>query len=312
MNGDDGGINSRSELNRLLSSSKQKYCELRSLFGENPFSDVGDLRGDQRQEALALAYTLLCDMGRVDGLLTDHVLSAAPHEPPSSDFDFYTNNVKPNEGELLRLCGELLDLPGLDIAPQDRPKGSWGILNTFQLGMDLREMDQDPNSPDDDFRAAQSIMGAPFFNPDEWYRNAQELSPIFGEQAEKKIPWSPRERLRELYHSFILGNYLSAIAMARTILEYALIDRARTLGIDPNTTDKLGRPSTKGLGQLVREAASIRPDLEQRMDQILDFGNAIIHPKQKDTAFLFQEQNHKVALRVVNAIREVVLALYAP
>jgi hypothetical protein len=298
-------------LNSLLASAQQAYEELRGLFGSRSLSELKALTEDQRKRAMVLSYNLLRTIERANSLLTEYALDARPHSTPSAALEIFKREIGPREDELRSLFIDLLDLPDLEIdLTAIRAGVSTPIWNIFQTGIDWHARDQDPENPEDDLRAAESIISAAFFNPDDWYRNAQELQPIFGEDAERRVPINVRGRLSELYQSFILANYMAAIALARSIAEYSLVDRASRIGIDPYRTDREGRRRTKRLSVLVDLASAKLPKLASQMEEIVEYGNQILHPERRDKLLLAPSALRAWALRCVNSTRELVLALY--
>jgi len=298
-------------LNSLLASAKQQYQELRSLFIERTFSDFRDLSDATQRRALALSYNLLRIVERVEAILTAYVLDGRPRSAAAAALQFFKAEISPHEDELRTLLLDLLDLPDMEVNPAElRSATSTPIWNIFQTGIDFHAGNQGQERPNDDFRAAESIIASPFFNPDDWYRNARELQPILGEHAEKRIPINVRGRLSELYWSFILANYMAAIALARSILEYSLVDRASRLGIEPYATDRDGKRRTKRISVLVGIASERLPELSVRMEEIVECANQILHPTRNDKLLLAPSALRAQALRCVNSAREIAVALY--
>jgi hypothetical protein len=131
-----------------------------------------------------------------------------------------------------------------------------------------------------------------------------------GKAAEQRIPNNIRIRLKELYRSFILGNHLAAIALARAVLEYALVDRSAKIGINPLSDDPRYPNRTRKLGMLVEDASENRPELKLDMKSIVDAGNKTLHPKKKDNLVLLPDALRGLALTSIKAVRRVVENLY--
>ena len=140
--------------------------------------------------------------------------------------------------------------------------------------------------------------------------NADEIEPILGRAAEQRIPGNIRVRLRELYRSFILGNYLAAIALARAILGYALVNRSANIGINPFSDDPHNPNRVRKLGMLVEAASESRPELRLGMESIVDAGNQTLHPKKKDNLVRLPSALRHLALTSIKAVRGVVENLY--
>ena len=247
----------------------------------------------------------------MEGLLRDATLEATPQSVARGSVRFYRNTLLPRRDALWILYLEFLELPDIEIdlsqvLPAPRTAPVWSILAS---GLDFWNLDPDAFPPED-LEATDRLLHSSFFQPDEWLRNAEELQPLLGESAGMRIPGNVRVRLREAYRSFILGNYLSAIALARAILEYSLVDRSRKLEIDPSAHDPRHPRRIKALSQIVDDASEKRPHLALHMGRILDAGNDTLHPKPKDKLALLPSAVRKLALSSVESIRTVVEDLY--
>jgi hypothetical protein len=133
-----------------------------------------------------------------------------------------------------------------------------------------------------------------------------------GQQIELRLNRSVRIRLRELAHSFILGNYLAATALSRSILEYVLLDRASTLGIDPSAQDPNHPGWMKRLGVLVELFKRAQPALGVDMDAVVEAGNSTMHPKRREAIVLTPFALREKALASIGALRRVIHLLYFP
>jgi hypothetical protein len=171
-------------------------------------------------------------------------------------------------------------------------------------------MDESGEFSEDNLKATERLIYSSFFQPDEWLRNADEIEPVLGDAAEQRIPSNIRIRLKELYRSFILGNYLSTIALARAVLEYALVDRSSSIGINPLSDDPHYPNRTRPLGMLVEDASEKRPELKLDMESIVDAGNKTLHPRKRDKLVLLPGALRDLALTSINSVRGVVVHLY--
>jgi hypothetical protein len=175
-------------------------------------------------------------------------------------------------------------------------------------GLDFWNLDNSGTYTDADLQVVEDLVYSPFFEPDQWLRNAETIGPVLGPRAGIRVPGNVRVRLREVVRSFILGNYLAAIALSRAILEYSLIDRASTVGIDPRDPDQPGR--NKGLSWLVEDASERWPHLRLPMESIVEAGNQTLHPKKGDNLALLPTALRNYALTSVQAARTIVEELY--
>lgn len=119
-----------------------------------------------------------------------------------------------------------------------------------------------------------------------------------------------RLRLREIYRSFVLGNYLAAIALSRAVLEQSLIECSQTIDIEVSTRDPRHPGRTKRLEDLVDAAGERLPHLRVPMESIRENGNKVLHPKRSDDLAPFALALRKVALESLRDIRSEVEELY--
>ncbi len=130
-----------------------------------------------------------------------------------------------------------------------------------------------------DFSGADEVVNSPYFTPDRWRSNARVLQPVTQREQDALIPSDVRRRLEATYASFIFGNWLACISMARAALEYALRTRARTLRMDVKSSKQSGMDA--GLNELIRQVADQGySDLFEPMDSIRKQANAVMHPSK--------------------------------
>jgi len=92
-------------------------------------------------------------------------------------------------------------------------------------------------------------------------------------------------------------------------LEYALIDRSRSWGIEPYDTVN-GQRRSRALWALIDEFETQIPALANRMETIRDHGNNAMHPSKHKDVVRFPEILKKQSLECVDAIRAVIEELY--
>lgn len=150
------------------------------------------------------------------------------------------------------------------------------------------------------------------FDPDEWLDNVGELYPVRTSRNGAEIPIQAKQRLVEIYRSYTFGNWLSVLALARSALEYVILDNLHKFNI--SATHEITRPKSeiklKKLSHLIEEVGEILPELMLPMEEIRDYGNDYIHPKKSKYSkeALFQKKEKaKICLR---HLRQVVEGLY--
>lgn len=299
------------ELNSRLTECQQSYERLGVAGGNLATLNVSEIPQDHRPLIAREFCTLLSAMDEIEHLLRKVRLDGAIQNVAPKPLKIYREKIAPNRKRLVLL---IIDLFNLDIELDSEEfesdaKGSpvWNILAS---GLDFWETDESGRYSEDDLKATDHLLYSPFFRPDEWLRNADLTEPVMGRAAEQRIPSNIRVRLKELYRSFILGNYLSAIALARAVLEYALIDRSTEIGIKSSAEDPRHPTWTRKLGLLVDDAVEKLPHLKSQMESIQDAGDKTLHPKKKDNLVLLPFVLRGLALESINAVREVVEDLY--
>jgi hypothetical protein len=260
----------------------------------------------ERRRFFATAfYDLLRAIDAVAHLLNEVSLDSATQNVAPQPLQLYRDQLAPHRKRLERLLIGLLGFPNVELNPKEfRPVSAGNpVWNMLVSGLDFWEMDESGEFAEDDLKATHRLLYSSFFQPDEWLRNADEIEPVLGEAAEQRIPSNIRIRLKELYRGFILGNHLSAIALARAVLEYALIDRSAKIGINPLSDDPRYPHRTRKLWMLVEDASENRPELKLDMESIVDAGNKTLHPKKKDNLVLLPGTLRDLALTSIRAGR---------
>jgi len=119
-----------------------------------------------------------------------------------------------------------------------------------------------------------------WFNPDAWLANERAISPVIVARDSDKISRHIKERIDEIHQSFVFSNWMSAIALSRCLLEYALIDRK------PLFEKRLGRKidirvnkmRAKPISDLVDIASEAFPELGESMGIVVEYGHEVMHP----------------------------------
>ncbi len=311
-----------SDLNLRLTQCEEEWG---ALFPDNKFrfADLSKIPNDKLRPVARVTADILATTRYVDKLLQEAALDTGHQSIAQKTMAFYRNTLLPNQKAMQTLFDQLVKQPGLfqefetpstdtgeDIVPDKRPKDYKPLWNMLVTGFDYWSMDESGTFCKNEIEAVERLIFSPFFSPDEWLQNSSEIEPVLGGNTGQRVPGQVRLRLKELTHSFILGNYLASVALARAILEYALVDRAAIIGIracgeDPRYPDRTNR-----LGTLIKDASEIRPALKMDMESVWENGNRMLHPKKRDNVIYIPAALREMALESVNAIRHVVEALY--
>jgi len=101
---------------------------------------------------------------------------------------------------------------------------------------------------------------------------------------------------------------LSTIAMSRALLEYAILERSRSLGFDAyETTGDGKRP--KRLARLVYVVAEKFPDAKEDLETVQSYGNEVMHPIKKGNVEVFPAMKDQ-ALDCLSRLRRILTVLY--
>jgi len=300
------------KLNSQLTECEQIYKRLEGVGADLASLDLSKIPQNRLRFFATAFYDLIRAIDSVADLLKKVTLDGAIQNVAPQPLQFYRDQLGPNRKRFARLLIGLLGLPDVELDPKEFRPGSEGspVWNILVSGLDYWEMDKSGVFSEDDLKATHRLIYSSFFRPDEWLENADEIEPILGKAAEQRIPSNIRIRLKELYRSFILGNHLSTIALARAVLEYAIVDQSAKIGINPLSGDPRYPNRTRKLGMLVEDASENRPELKLDMESIVDAGNKTLHPKKKDNLVLLPGALCDLALTSIKAVRKVVENLY--
>lgn len=299
-------------INNQLAECEQIYEKLESVISDPSATDSSSIPHDQRNFVLTTICYLLESVENVEHLLKQAVLGDAIQDIAPRPLQFYREALATKQEDLANLLVELLELPDFDLDETQFRKESIGTpaWNILVSGLDYWSMDDNENYAPEELKATERLVYSSFFQPDEWLRNVDELEPVLGEAAKHKIPSNVRVRIRELYRSFILANYLSSIALARAILEYALVDRAARIGINAYSDEPRYPHRTRKLGALVEDASENIPELAIEMEAVVEAGNRVLHPKKKDRVILLPSHLRTLAKTSIESVRKIVEQLY--
>jgi len=121
-----------------------------------------------------------------------------------------------------------------------------------------------------------------WFNPDAWLANERAISPVIIARDLKKVPKPVKSRIDEIYLSLVFGNWMSAIALSRCLLEYALLDFLP----GKERCDESGKQKAlRYLSSTAAETLSARKrnfdiaEWKANVDRVIKNGNLVMHPE---------------------------------
>ena len=197
------------------------------------------------------------------------------------------------------------------------PSGAGGRLRaTFDEALQQVYNLIDRN-PDQDFRllpeTAYEILDSKLiaFEPDSWLDRAGQLAPIRTERKNALLPVHVRFRLEELFRSYVFGCWLSVFALARALLEYAILDNLYKFQIDRSwPPDREGKRREKKLEHLIDDVGGFLPQLKDSMNKLRTYGNEYLHPKPSKTSKETLFQREKAARDALETVISVTESLY--
>ena len=170
----------------------------------------------------------------------------------------------------------------------------------FSLG-EARDMIADLMSDGEEDRRAKALdqlAQLPNYSPDDWVRRKYLIQGIYLSQTNKVPPYLI-PRIKEAYFSFIYGNFLASIALARAILEMALKDRFPVLKVkDLSFYDILNEKwfQIKGLKD--------DDEMQKMAEFIRTAGNQIMHNPQDKVIRIYNEFATTSVLRNLRSLIE--------
>jgi len=165
----------------------------------------------------------------------------------------------------------------------------------------------------------QKIISKPYFKPDDWVENQEDLFPIIVSRDLKKIPVPILARVQEIYESYIFSNWMAVIALSRSLLEYALVDEQSLVKIENLYVDDEKR-EYRNLWELIADAKKVNPklmtsELAKSMTRIKDLANQrVMHPPRPSGRSLADVRwipaRQKEAKECIGKIFEIITVLY--
>ena len=308
-------------LNLNIALAKQAYDELVGI------RSVADLERDDfgsgpaRERVAELLKKLNLAINAIRRCLAEHV-SESPQPPvltlPAPHRAFY-NDVILRHGKALQAA--YLEITGLSIlaglldAPTDEPRRpvklnaiSWG-LERWRDMLDDDELEERYDRGFD-IEGAQDLVDMPWFQPDRWTQNLKFLDPVLLDRPTHVLRDHVRYRLTEIYRAFAYGLWMAAIALSRSLVDFALRTNAPRLGVATTYVGAGGRTEDKSLKQLDEEVASKVESLARPIETVRETGNRILHPKKHDI-IAHPKVMRSEALDCIRAARSVVETLYS-
>ena len=301
---------------------KQQYTELCSICDPSFVSEIRPIES-QKVRYRELLKNIKNHIDSIESDFRKGILENASvqRDIPRDVLEFYKDKVLPN----LSKIDHAFDLIDPDLADLFRlldgvlvPSGAEGKVRfTFDVAIErMVELVDDNPDLEDSFavRRANDVLESKLieFEPDKWLDNAGELYPIRTARKGANIPVHAKYRIVEIYRSYVLGNWLSVLALSRSVLEYVILDNIHKYKISPiyETTIPRSKQKPKKLSHLIEEIGEKLPEIKDSMEEIRCYGNEYIHPKRTKSSKESLFKRKEKAKDCLRHLRNVVETLY--
>jgi hypothetical protein len=233
---------------------------------------------------------------------------------------FYREHLEPNAKTIRRaylestgvreLLEELNGLPSDRALATSQPVRSaiaWGLERWLEM-LDQDELN-DWASRGFAIETAFESIDIPWFQPDRWLENMALLRPLLLDRPVQSVQDHVRLRLTEVYRAFTFGLWMSAIALCRSLTEFALKQNAPRLGIAITHSLASGVLEEKTFKHLSDDVCRLLPDLCTPLRSVRQAGNRILHPKGRHV-IAFPHVMREEALDCIRATQTAVERLY--
>jgi len=162
------------------------------------------------------------------------------------------------------------------------------------------------------------LLGKGLFRPRDWIMNLKMLEPVSLDQ--QRLNSQARNILRQVYASFVFGQWAAVHALARASLEHTLKERLRSSGVPlVIPLDHRGRVRKKRLEDLINDLIELRPELESirpAMDRVREQGNRAVHISEatnRHESIVEAEQRFRTAaMETICGLKQVLEELLLP
>lgn len=289
-----------------------------------------------RERIRGLAGSLVKEIKLADKKLTQFKLRA---ELPitradKNEIEFFEGNVLPDIFKLDALTSNDPEFSlkieksfeGMDFSNDDGAHKSPDLykLNLLRIIDKLLFLEPEQEDGDEtvslyaddlDFESVESVrllINSKYFDPQGWLDRVKKASLLFSSQDAMKYPMRIRGRVAEAYNAYVSGYNFACIATCRSLLEYIIVDRAKSntkWKFDPYDKKKNGKKEFKSLYDLCKNISNISSNLEEKLKFIRHNGNRVLHASSNSKKEEFPPQS-KTAEQCLRYVFEVIEELY--
>jgi hypothetical protein len=277
----------------------QKYRELQKILNGKGIETIAVLHeSPQKSRAILLLFELQGFLKKLE----DHFHQSNLESIPIVEFAlphkaFLADELIPNAKAITGTLWESFMLPLFvgetddmtessetdDITDSVRYKNALNHLLDFWLDT-LSGWEKEEHSDFiDTCNELREIINGSWFDPDGWSERQRMLRPVLLPNGRTdRVRDHVRVRLTEVYRAFVFGQFMSSVALCRTLAEFALAQNARKLGF-PMENDN---PWDRTLSQLIAGIRGQHPALAAHTEAIRDVGNRVIRPQKRSVVAL--------------------------
>ena len=310
-------------INQRLADLKNWHCQLRThLLDEADVGNIGtkvaSLSPESRLVLKDLSLKLYRDIQNLHDELSSDLLEAGEvnRRADPSLLAYYRQKIVPDVNDISTTF-ETLYPSGFALFqllndPSGRRTALGHVYRTFEAAIEKMDtLVEDWPEYHEHFLvdSAWEILTSRLihFEPDQWIERTRQLRSVLTRRADL-LPAQIRLRLVEVYRSYVFGNWLSVIALSRSVLEYSILDNCSRMKIDPMRS----KDTQKRLVVLINEVAEQLPQLEQPMKYLRTQGNEAVHPKETEDSKQGSDSQQEVAKKCVEYLTAIVEELYLP
>ena len=322
----------------MFKQVNNKYKDFVSSEHLMSLSDFVLLPEAARERIRGLAADLVREIKLADENLIQFKLRAELPitKADKNEITFFEDNVLPNIFKLDVLASDdselelMLELDktfeGIDLSSDD---GNHNPPDVYKFTL-LRTINEllyhEPEQEDGDelvslytddldfegLRSVRLLINSKYFDPQGWMERGKKASLLFSSKDAMKYPMRIRGRVVEAYNAYVSGYYFACIATCRSLLEYVLVDRARSnteWKFDPYDIKSNGERELKSLYELCENISNISPNLDAKLNFIRLNGNRVLHASSNSKKEEFPPQS-KTAEQCLKDTFEVIEELY--
>jgi Txe/YoeB family toxin of Txe-Axe toxin-antitoxin module len=251
----------------------------------------GELSEVDRLTLQAVAKKLFESLKRAQSFLQGKALSESPAflRLSRDDREFWSRRIEPRRRLLQEVYWRISEplLAEFLVGTPEFSPASHAVREAFDFSLDHTEGDveqwledgffQEDHFDFYDFEGAHEVLSWPVFVPDIWRQNLREIRGVLL-SIERALPRSISRVLSEVNRTFVFGQYLACVAMARAALEYAILSRVKEGALQIDTRDTAREGRVAGLDILIDRASKAISSLDADLwNYIRRSGNDVMH-----------------------------------